>query len=53
MSELDSKTGFAPIPEYPGYLASRDGFVWSIRPRNGHGPLVSTPRIMKGNIGKE
>jgi hypothetical protein len=37
------------IKDFPGYAVSRDGKVWSCRPRNGRGDLEKTWRELKWN----
>ena len=45
MPEFDSTIRFAPIPDYPGYIAGSDGTIWSIKTRgwNDMTPLKMNP----------
>jgi hypothetical protein len=42
-----------PIPNCPGYLIGDDGYVWTVRSRNGRGPFKDRPRRMACNPNKK
>ncbi len=47
MQEHSSTIEYRDISGFPGYRVGNDGTVWSCRPKNGHGPLWGSWRLMK------